>query len=106
MSANSDKLKLELMGGAFVGSVNRDETTTATLGGKTYAVRPAYIAETTCKLCVSIDGTFITSKRAQPLLVIYMFGRLPAINVDGTDHHSQLKKSCFAEKNQSVLNIT
>lgn len=55
-SVNSNRMKLELMGGAVVSSVNRDESVSHTLDGATYTIRPAYIADTTCKLCVSIDG--------------------------------------------------
>jgi len=49
-------VKLVLMGGAYTGSVNRDETISASLGENTYTIRPAYISDTKCKVCISING--------------------------------------------------
>jgi len=48
--------KLELMGGAIVSSVDRDTSVTHTLEGDTYTIRPSYISDTKCKLCISING--------------------------------------------------
>src|SRR3989344_2489431 len=56
-SVNSNQVKLELMGGAFIGSINAGEVTTATLEGSTYAVRAANIVSASdADLCVSIDS--------------------------------------------------
>ena len=54
--ANSGKIKLDLMGGAVVSSVNRDESVTHTLAGSTYTIRASSIADATTDLCVSING--------------------------------------------------
>ena len=61
-SVNSNAVKLELMGGAVISSINRDEVDTQTLNGKSYAIRASYISDTKCTLCASIDGATETCK--------------------------------------------
>src|SRR3989344_973048 len=56
-SENSGRAKLELMGGAFLGTVNAGEVTTATLQGSTYVVRASDITSSTnADVCIAIDG--------------------------------------------------